>query len=252
MGALPFPLLAACSPPRAFGQRLKLRAALRVCLVLGLVLTARFGDAQTLPVPTLPPAEPTPAEPPSPTPKASPPDSTGSPGTPPIQIEPTAPEPGPAWEYSVGVTAGYDTNVLFLPEGPADELFRPRAECTRTFRGTRSELRLGGSVDGLFYATLDNPNPGSAQISLSGRRALTPTADLTGDVGGGLGRTDANEVLTEQGILLPASRVRFPPCHRRDPVTAQPRGRRSVSRRRSAPMRLTLQNSSTARASGRP
>ncbi len=207
MGALPFPLLAACSSPRAFGQALKLRAALRVCLVLGLILTAtRFADAQTLPVPTLPPAEPTPAEP---TPVASPPHTKGTPEKPPIQMEQTAPASQPAWDCSVGVSAGYDTNVLFVPNGPADGILRPRAECARFFRGARGDLRLHGSADGLFYASEDNPVPGAAELGLSGRHELTPNTSLTGEVYGGLGRTETNDLLTEQGVLFPAGRVRF-------------------------------------------
>jgi hypothetical protein len=172
---------------------------MRIGGVLLLAGTGPVAYGQTLPVPTLPPAEPT----------AAPPPDDRSPGAPLGPAEPTASTPAPAWEYSVGASAGYDTNVFYLPDGPEDAVFRARAEVSRLLRGTRGQLRLRGETDGLLYGELETPVPLVANGGIEAERTLTSTTTLEGDVNGGLGRTDNNEILTEQGILLPTSRLRY-------------------------------------------
>ena len=215
MGALPFPLLAACSPPRAFGQRLKLRAALRVCFVLGLVLTAtRFADAQTLPVPTLPPAEP----------------SAGRANTLTNTQVFAAGQHRLAW-YSteqgradrsgtragMGVQRRRDRRLRHECVLPARRPGRRALSSTRRVHAhvSRHAQRVAsGRFRGrALLRTAGQPESRErAQLGLSGRRALTPTTDLTGDVVGGLGRTDAERAPDRAGDPVPGRPGPFPPC----------------------------------------
>lgn len=167
-----------------------------LCTCLGAPVRGSF--AQTLPLPAVPPPLPPPPEP-----------KPAAPGAVPEADASTEPQVLELWEYLVGVGGGYSSNLYFLPQGPGGSFLTPHAELTRVSRGPTSESRLTAAAGSLAYLAPENQLAVDASLTATGRQQLSGRATFSGDISGGLGHTEDNVVLSEQGVLLPFSRTRF-------------------------------------------
>ena len=113
------------------------------------------------------------------------------------------------WEYLFEVGTGYNSNVFFLPEGPADTVFTPRAQITHASRGPTSEGRIEASGRAVAYLEQRDEVAIDAALTASGRQETSARTTVSGLVSGGLGHTDESVLLQEQGVLLPFSQTRF-------------------------------------------
>ncbi|HXY42406.1 MAG TPA: hypothetical protein VEQ10_22210, partial [Vicinamibacteria bacterium] len=133
-------------------RQLVVRAAL--CLCLGGLAAGVSG--QTLPLPVMPPPPP---EPPAQ------PGTTAEPG-----LSSTAPPVLPQWDYLFGVGGGYNSNVFFLPGGPADNVFTSRAQISRMSRSPTGESRVEASGRAVAYLQQQQDQVAiDAALSASGR-----------------------------------------------------------------------------------
>ena len=142
--------------------------------------------------------------PPPPEPPAQP-GTTAEPG-----LSSTAPPVLPQWDYLFGVGGGYNSNVFFLPGGPADNVFTSRAQISRMSRSPTGESRVEASGRAVAYLQQQQDQVAiDAALSASGRHDTGARTSVSGLISGGLGHTDDSVLLQEQGVALPFSQVRF-------------------------------------------
>ena len=182
-----------CSAAYAALRRAR-SSALPVALYACLGTLAPDGFAQTLPLPIVPPPAASP-----PTPAGSSPETEAITEAPALRL----------WEYMLGASGGYSSNLYFLPQGPGGTVLAPRAELTRVSRGTAGEGRVAAAVGALAYLAATEQVAFDAALSASGRHQASDRTTFTGEISGGLGHTDDDTLLSEQGVLLPFSRTRF-------------------------------------------
>ena len=111
------------------------------------------------------------------------------------------------WEYSLGLAPGYDTNVGFGGAGSGDFLVSPLADLGRVFPGPKGRLRVRGSGRGFVYRQETTWNRADGELSVDGTRSLATSSTLRGAFSAGLGHTDSNHILSEQGVVLSPSRT---------------------------------------------
>jgi hypothetical protein len=152
-------------------------------VVIVLVGTGRL-QAQTLPLPDIPPPPP----------------------TVPVAEQP-AWEQTRRWEYAIGLGAGYDSNPASTPQGVGDALATPLAALVRVLPGTKGQLRIRGSGLGFLYAEQRDWSRVDADLSAEGTRALSGRATWNIDFSAAIKHTDNNPVLDQQGVALGLSRT---------------------------------------------
>jgi hypothetical protein len=159
-------------------------------------------DAQTLPVPTLPPEPPPEAEP-------------AAPPTTPQAGAPAQPEPVEttvrrrSWEYSVGAGIRYDSNIDFLiANGPSGVGLVPRGALAHVFWGPHGHFRAGASGSWTEYPEQSSFNRGDLEFRVDGSYRSSPGTTWRGNAAYGFGYSDTSQPLLEQGVLLQLVKTR--------------------------------------------
>jgi hypothetical protein len=170
---------------------------------MGLIGLATALNAQTLPMPVLPP-EPAPVPEPMPAPTAP----EQGPPPPAEEIDAAAPRPVRPWEYELGVGGGWDSNIDFLvPNGPGSTAVFPRGGLARVFSSPRGQLRATAAGRWTSYPD-QKLNRYYGDFSLDGeyRSSLSTTWRVNASYD--LGYSDSSRILVEQGVLLPVVKTR--------------------------------------------
>jgi hypothetical protein len=171
----------------------------------GLLALATALSAQTLPLPALPvePATVDPVDPADPADPGQAPDvGLDAPGA-------STQERPRAWEYGVGVGAGWDSNVAFLvPDGPSSWVVSPRGDLARVFWGRQGQLRIGGTGSWFGNLELENSNTYDVTFNMAGSHRSSVTTTWRADGSYSLGYSDSSFVLAAQGVLLPLVKTR--------------------------------------------
>jgi hypothetical protein len=163
-------------------RRLRCAAGTAIVVIV-LVGTGRL-EAQTLPLPDIPPPLPT----------------VPAPGQP-------AWEQTRRWEYAIGLGAGYDSNPASTPQGLGDALATPLGALVRVVPGTKGQLRIRGSGVAYLYAEQRDWSRVDADLSAEGTRALSRRATWNIDFSAEIKHTDNNPILDQQGVALGLSRT---------------------------------------------
>jgi hypothetical protein len=111
------------------------------------------------------------------------------------------------WEYTLGLAGGYDSNVMFVPQGLGDVVFTPLGGLVRVFPSPRGQVRIEGSGRGFVYKDQSSLSHADGGVGVNGARSLSPTSKLAADIGAEVTHTSNYSVLDEQGVLLPLSRM---------------------------------------------
>lgn len=113
------------------------------------------------------------------------------------------------WEYAVGLAAGYDSNVDFVPEPSGDAVGTPLVSLVRVFPSPKGQLRIQGSGRAFMYADQGTKSHVDGDVGFQGTRSLSPTSNLAAGISAGVAHTSNYTILDEQGILLPLTRTRI-------------------------------------------
>jgi hypothetical protein len=114
-----------------------------------------------------------------------------------------------AWEYGLGVGAGWDSNIEFqVPDGPSSSSISPRGNLARVFWGPQGQLRLGGTGRWIGYLDQRSLSQYDVNVGLDGsyRSSLNTTWRASGSYD--FGNSGSSFVLAEQGVLLPLVKTR--------------------------------------------
>ena len=183
---------------------LRLRVGLALFwAALGLFSPVTRSNAQTLPMPVLPPEPP-------PVPEAAPPPTVPEPGAPPPpeEVEAGAPRPARPWEYELGVGGGWDSNIDFLiPNGPGGAALFPRGGLARVFSGPRGQFRATAAGRFTSYPE-QNLNRYYGDFGLDGDYRSSPSTSWRVNAFYDVGYSDSARILVEQGVLLPVVKTR--------------------------------------------
>jgi hypothetical protein len=179
----------------------------------GLLAFSTALSAQTLPLPTLPeePATVDPADPGDPTDPADPDQASDVGLVEPVAVTQERPR---AWEYGLGVGAGWDSNVEFrVPDGPSSWAVSPRADLARVFWGRQGQLRIEGAGNWVHYPELNYPeledaSTYDATFRMVGSHRSSVNTTWRADGSYSLGYSDSSPILVEQGVLLPLVKTR--------------------------------------------
>ncbi len=163
--------------------------------VAGLLAFSTGLAAQTLPLPALPADDPVAATDPT-DPAAPPVAEVAAPGEP-------IHERGRAWEYGLGLGAGWDSNIEFREPSLSSWLISPRANLTRVVRSRNGELRIGGSGYWNGYPQQEDLSTYDATFHLDLGHRSSPRTTWRANGSYGFGYSDDSSVLTDQGVLLP-------------------------------------------------
>jgi hypothetical protein len=159
--------------------------------------------AQTLPVPTLPPAS-SPQPEPSPSPAAVQPVPAG--------VEaPDVPASTRArpWEYVLGLSIAWDGNIAFLgPDGPSGVAVVPRGGLSRVFSTRRGQWRATLAGGGIDYPYDSGPRRYYGDFGVDGGYRASPSTEWRAIASYGIGYSDSSRVLLEQGVSLPIVKTR--------------------------------------------
>jgi hypothetical protein len=118
------------------------------------------------------------------------------------------PQPPRAWVYSLGVGAGWESNVgLAFGSGQGDFGGVGQATLSRRFRGAKGELTLSGRALGYVYDEMTEHNSLNGDVRLSGQRRLGTNSNGSLDLSVSSDQSYNTGILIEQGSLLPATRV---------------------------------------------
>jgi hypothetical protein len=115
----------------------------------------------------------------------------------------TAFEPPPRLEYALGVGAGWDAEEI--ADGGA---LVPHAAVARTFAGERGRLRLAARGRSARHPAEPALDRHEAAATAEGTHRSSETTTWTGAGSIGVGDGDQSPVALDQGLLLPAARVR--------------------------------------------
>ncbi len=178
--------------------------------LIGMALVSSRAAAQTAPFPALPPepvvaSSPDPGAPESPTgvaPGANVTDDAVNPRA------LTRPRP---WEYSLGAGVGWNSNVNFDYQTTglaADSVaLSPLGSLERTFWGPKGDLRAGVAA---AYVAYPNQETDRHYVDLRLNGSYRTSSQTTWSVDGTYenGNSDANRLLSDQGLLLPQVETR--------------------------------------------
>jgi hypothetical protein len=166
-------------------------------VVFGTMVLATTASAQTQPLPTLPPEQPPDVAP------ATPGDA-GDDGDDDYGADGLGSGGPPQWQYSLGVGAGYDSNINYsVVEGPSSWAITPRGGLSRTFTSPRGSLGLSAWGRYLHYTQQTDLDRYYANVGVVGTHRPSLSTTWRAAVAYGLDYTDTSPILTDQGVLLP-------------------------------------------------
>jgi hypothetical protein len=109
-----------------------------------------------------------------------------------------------SWEYALGASVVWDSNVAFLvPDGQSGVALQPSGGVARTFAGPRGQLRLTAAGSWIGYPDQSAPDRQYADFAVEGRHRPSPGTLWRGGASYGFGYSDSSRILLEQGVFLP-------------------------------------------------
>jgi hypothetical protein len=152
--------------------------------------------AQTRPLPQIP------------TPPAAPVSSEAAESGEAPAAAPQGPGSAPGWVYSLGLGAGWESNVGLTP-GAAQSDFGGvfNGGLTRSIKNSRGDVGFSARALGYVYNEQTQHNSLNGDVRLHGQQRLARTTTGSLDLSLSSDQSYNSSILIDQGVLLPATRV---------------------------------------------